>query len=351
MTEPTAGLSSASGAKHEISLIALASVLVSRRRLIIALAFAGGVIALTSSLMTKRVYASRAIFLPQAAEQPNSGLAAAASQFGLTLPGSSGGWGPPMYIELLQSRMLLEPLALDTAVVLEQGGKRTPMMDLLEIKEPNPARRLELAVKQLQRMVLSTEVKSLGAVQLAVTTQWPSVSLFLAQNLVRGVNQFNLETRQSQAASERKFVEARTTEAESALRDAEDRLLDFLQRNHAFTGAPELVVQRDRLQRDVSVRQQIYTTLLQNREEARIREVRDTPVITVLEEPRLPLTPEPRGSLYKGILGGLLGAMVGVILALSAYVTALTRRRPSPEMNEFFRLLEQAKPRFLRRVS
>ena len=99
------------------------------------------------------------------------------------------------------------------------------------------------------------------------------------------------------------------------------------------------------------MRQQIYTSLLQNREEARIREVRDTPVITVLEEPRIPLTPEPRNSLYKGILGGLLGAMLGVILALVAHVSALSRRRPSPEMNEFFRLLEQAKPRFLRRVS
>jgi tyrosine-protein kinase Etk/Wzc len=351
MTEPTADIVSAPGAKHEISLVALASVLVSRRRLIIALAFAGAVIALAFSLLTKRVYASKATFLPQAADQSNSTLAMAASQFGLQLPASSGAWGPPMYNELLHSRMLLEPLALDTAVVLEQGGKRIPMMDLLDVEEPNPPRRLELAVKRLQTMVESREIKTLGAVQLAVKTRWPSVSFQLAQSLVHGVNQFNLVTRQSQAASERKFVEARTTEAESALRDAEDRLLDFLQRNHSFTGAPELVVQRDRLQRDVSLRQQIYTSLLQNREEARIREVRDTPVITVLEEPRLPLTPEPRNSLYKGILGGLLGAMLGVILAVAAHVSVLTRRRPSAEMNEFFRLLEQAKPRFLRRVS
>jgi uncharacterized protein involved in exopolysaccharide biosynthesis len=185
---------------------------------------------------------------------------------------------------------------------------------------------------------------------MAVKTQWPSVSWQLAQELVRGVNQFNLETRQSQAAQERRFVEARTTEAEAALRDAEDRLLVFLQRNHSV-GAPELEVERGRLQRNVTVRQQIYTTLLQNREEARIREVRDTPVITVLEEPRLPLSPEPRNSLYKGILGGLLGAMVGVILAITAYLSASARGKTSPEMNEFFRILEQAKPRFLRRAS
>jgi len=351
MTEPMAGLASAPGAKDEISLIALANVLVRQSRLIVALAFAGGVIALTSGLLTKRVYASKAIFLPQAPEQSTSNFALAASQFGLQVPTSSGAWGPPMYIELLRSRVLLEPLALDTVAVLEQGGRRVSLMDLLEIKEPNRARRLELAVKQLQSMVESGEVKSIGAVQLAVKTRWPSVSWQLAQKLVRGVNQFNLETRQSQATQEKRFVEARTAEAESALRDAEDRLLAFLQRNHAIIGAPELEVQRDRLQRDVTVRQQIYTSLLQNREEARIREVRDTPVITVLEEPRLPLTPEARNSLYKGFLGGLLGAMLGVILALAAHISALTRRRPSPEMNEFFRLLEQAKPRFLRRAS
>ena len=350
MTEQTAGPASASGSKHEVSLIALATVLVRRRRLIVALALAGGVLSLTSSLLTKRVYASKATFLPKAAEQPTSGLALAASQLGLQIPTSSGAWGPPMYIELLNSRVLLEPLALDTLTVLEQGRRRASVMDLLEIKEPNRARRLELAVKQLQGMVTSGELKSLGAVRMAVKTRWPSVSWQLAQDLVRGVNQFNLETRQSQAAQERRFVEARAGEAELALRDAEDRLLVFLQRNHAF-GAPELEVERGRLQRNVALRQQIYTTLLQNKEEAKIREVRDTPVITVLEEPRLPLTPEPRNSIYKGILGGLLGAMVGVILAIISHLSTSARRRTNPEMSEFLRLLEQAKPRFLRRVS
>jgi uncharacterized protein involved in exopolysaccharide biosynthesis len=351
MTEPTAGHVSALDAKREISLIAFASVLVRWHRLILALAILGGALALTASLLTPRVYASKATFLPKAPEQANSSLAMAASQFGFQIPTTNGAWGPPMYIELLGSRMLLEPLALDTVVVDEQGGRRVPVLTLLKIDEPNPARRLDLAVKQLQGMVTAGEIKSLGAVALSVKTPWPSVSFQLAKNLVSGVNQFNLETRQSQAAQERRFVEARAAEAETALHDAEDRLLFFLQRNHVVIGAPDLEVQRARLQRDVAVRQQIYTTLLQNREESRIREVRDTPVITVLEDPRLPLSPEPRNSIYKGILGGLLGSMVGVILALTAHLSASVRRKPSPEINEFFRLLEQAKPRFLRRAS
>ena len=351
MTEPTASLSSASVAKHEISLIALASVLVGRLRLIIGLAVFGGLLALSASLLTKRVYASKATFLPQQPEQPSSGLALAASQLGFQLPTQNGGWGPPMYIALLGSRVLLEPLALDTVTVAELGNRRVPVMDLLEITEPNGPRRVELAVKQLRGMVYATDIKALGAVEMSVKTRWPSVSLQFAQKLVKGLNQFNLETRQSQAAQERRFVEDRTKEAETALRDAEDRLLAFMQRNHTIAGAPELEVQRDRLQRDVNLRQQVYTALVQNREDARIREVRDTPVITVLEEPRLPLMPEPRNSIYKGILGGLLGAVLGIILALISSVSAGARRKPSPEVNEFFRLLEQAKPRFLRRAS
>jgi len=349
MTDP-AGLSSAT-AKHEISLIAVASILVRQRVLILGLAVLGGVLALSASLLTKRVYASRAIFLPQTPEQPSSGLALAASQLGFQVPTQSAGWGPPMYISLLGSRVLLEPLALDTVTVAEQGNRRVPVMDLLEISEPKGPRRVELAVKQLGSMITATEVKPLGEVQVVVATRWPSVSLQFAQKLGRSLNEFNLERRQSQAAQERRFVEARTAEAESALRDAEDRLLGFLQRNHVVSGAPELEVQRDRLQRDVNLRQQVYTALVQSREDARIREVRDTPVITVLEEPRLPLMPEPRNSLYKGVLGGLLGAVLGIILALIAHVSAGARRKPSAEVNEFFRLLEQAKPRFLRRAS
>jgi hypothetical protein len=222
-------------------------------------------------------------------------------------------------------------------------------MDLFEIKAPTPARRTERATRVLaQDVVGAAEDRRLGAVRLSVKTKWPSVSLVLAQQLVHGVNQFNLVTRKSQASAERQFAEVQEVEAERALRDAEDRLQFFLQSNRVISGSPELNFQRDRLQRDITLRQQIYSSLVQSREEARLREVRDTPVITVLEDPRLPVLPQPRGALLKTLLGGIMGVMAGVIVAFVSHGLSLARREPGAEATEFFRLVGEVTPRFLR---
>ncbi len=349
MTEASAGPAPVLQDDDEISVFALASVLFRWRWTIVALGLVGAAVGLAKGLTSTRVYVSAATFIPQGAEGEASGLALAASQFGIRVPSSGGAWGPPVYVELLHSRALLEPIVLDTVVAAEQGGRRVALMDLLEIEAPTPERRTDLGVRALGGIVKASEVKALGAVKVSVTTQWPSVSLALAQRLVRGVNKFILETRKSQAAAERQFVEVQAGEAERALRGAEDQLQSFLQRNRSIAGSPELEFARDRLQREVALRQQVYTALLQNREEARIREVRDTPVITVLEDPRLPVVGEARKSVQKGVLGGLVGGMLGVLIAFLAQGVAGARRAPSEEAREFFQLVKEATPRFLRR--
>ena len=93
----------------------------------------------------------------------------------------------------------------------------------------------------------------------------------------------------------------------------------------------------------------MYTSLLQNREEAGLREVRDTPVFTVLEDPRLPVVGEPRGTVSKGMLGGLAGGLFGMLAAFLAGAVGGVRRAPSADAQEFFRLLQEAAPRFLKR--
>ncbi len=348
MTQPPAAPVPVYRDDDEISLWVLASVLVRRRRLILALALVGAALGLTLGLLSTRVYTSTAVFIPEGSDASPSGLAAAASQLGIRIASSGVAWGPPLYVELLRSRALLEPIALDTVAVAEQGGRRIAIMDLFGIKAPTPAQRIDLAVRVLAAKIAASEERTLGAVRVGVTTQWPSVSLALADRLVSGVNEFNSKTRKSQAAAERQFVEGQVVEADAALRLAEDRLEEFLQRNRTIAGSPQLAFERDRLQRDVIRRQQLQTSWMQSREEARIREVRDIPVITVLEKPQIPIISQPRNSIQKAIFGGFGWGVVGVLIAflMEGFTSA---RRASKEAGEFFRLVDDATPRFLKK--
>lgn len=335
---------------NEISLQGLGSTALRWRRGIMLLGFGGAALGLAFSLLSPRLFTSSATFIPQSSENELSSLALAASQFGIRMPSTSSGWGPPVYVELLRSQALLAPIALDSLEVPEEGGRRMAMMDLLRVGDMPAGRRTERAVKVLRNKILSTgEDKKLGAVRLSVSTRWPSVSLQVAERLITSVNQFNLESRKSQAAAERQFVELQSREAERALREAEDRLQAFLQRNRATSSSPDLMFARDRLERDVALRQSVYTSLMQSFEQARIREVRDTPVITVLETPRIAATGKPRGTAIKTIFGGVLGGALGLLIALVGDGLA-GRQATSDESREFYRLLHEATPRFLRRA-
>ncbi len=349
MTDQFVNSESVSQDEDDTSLFAIATILVTWWRTVVAMGLLGAGLGLSMGLTSPRMYISTATFVPQGSEGGASGLTLAASQFGIRLPATSSGWGPLIYVELLNSRSFLQRVALDTIVVVEKGQRSMALMDFFEITAPTLPKRVDLTVQMLRRIVSIKADKTIGAVKLSVTTQWPSVSQSIADKLVRAVDKFNLETRKSQARAERRFVEEQAAEAERALRKAEDEMQSFLQRNRAISGSPELGFDRDRLQREVVLRQQVYTSLLQNREEARIREVRDTPVITVLEAPQIPTIGEPRNSVRKGVIGGLTGAVLSVLIVFLAQGLISAKRAPSADARAFFQILDEATPRFLRR--
>lgn len=350
MTEVPANLASRHDDDDQISAFAIASLLLRWRSMIVVLAAVGCAIGLARGLASTRVYKSTATFMPLGAGAPGlSGLAAAASTLGFSVPSSSSSWTPQMYVELARSRSVLMPIVLDTFTVAEEGGERAALVDLLKVTGPTPERRATGAVQILGRMIQATEERKLGGVTLSVVSRWPSLSLAVAERLLQRLNRFNIETRQSPASAERQFVEKQVLESEDSLRDAEDRWQSFLQRNSEIGGSPSLLLARDRLEREVTRRNLVLTAWLQSSEEARIREIRDTPVFTVLEEPRLPIVGEARGSVQKGMVGGVAGGVLGALIAFLVEALAVARRAPGEEAREFFRLLDEAKPGFLNR--
>lgn len=346
MIQPAPTVAAAPPDDPQISIFAFAIVLLRWWKVIVGLGMAGALVGLGLGLMGARVYKSEATFIPQGADL--SSIASLSATLGLRAPSSGNVWGPPVYVELLHSDALLGPIAVDTFTVAEER-RRAPLMDLLKIQAPNFAQRVEYTVLKLRLLVKVSEDRKLSAVRVSVTTEWPSVSLALVNRLVESVNQFNLQTRKSQATAERQFADQQASQAERELRAAEDRLQAFLQGNRnvgGLGGSPQLTFSKERLNRDVGLREQVFRTLLQAREEARIREVRDTPVITILEAPRLAVLGEPRNSVRKGFLTGLTWTVLGVLIAFFTEGFRGLARRPSAESREFFRMLGVGKLRF-----
>lgn len=331
---------------EEVSILALGTILLRSCWRIFRWMLAGAVISGVVVLLRPRTYLASASFYSQSEDQARSGLAGIAGQLGLSIPTANLSRSPEFYVKLASSRALLDPIVRDTFAVAELKGQRKPVVDLLGVPAGAPAWRVEQGVAKLQRLLAVSPDKATGIIEVSIGTAWRSVSLAFVTDLVRGINDYNERTRQTQASAERQFIEGRLAVASDDLRNAEDRLTDFMS-NNRDASAPGVSIGLQRLQRAVGLRQEVFTSLNEAYEDARIREVRDTPVISVFEPPFAPTLPARRGLLVGVVLGTVVGGLIGAFLALAAQLVARKRDSGSPEAEEFATALGEAKGQFV----
>jgi uncharacterized protein involved in exopolysaccharide biosynthesis len=303
-------------ADEDLTLIGLLRFLVRHRRLVLGTGAAAFLLIGTIAFLGARTYSSTARFMPQASEGALSRLSGLAATFGVSVPLSDPGSSPTFYADLLQSRDILRrTVETQYAFAAPGDSMHGTLVQLLRIRGDSPAARRDAAAKRLLESINVTVGRETGTVDLEVTTPWAELSRQVATRMIELVSDFNLHRRQTKAGAERRFVEGRVTEAQDSLRAAEARFQRFLQRNREYRNSPQLQFEFDRLQRDVNMQQQVYTSLAQSYEAARIDEVRNTPVITLMEAPDLPAKPNARLALLKGMLAGLLGIALGAFFA------------------------------------
>jgi uncharacterized protein involved in exopolysaccharide biosynthesis len=329
----------------------LVNAILRQRRLALGIPAVAMLLALGYCLLPRNSFVATSQFMPQTPQQSGAQLAGLAAQFGFSLgPGTVNPESPDFYAELLQSRELL------TEVVQTSYGFRTEagdslhgdLIQLLRPRGDEPEVRLRRAVAKLKdRTDIGVGLKT-GVITLRTTMPWPELAVRVNRRMLQLVDQYNLTRRQTRAAAERKFVEGRVAEAQQELRRSEGELEGFFERNRSYQQSPQLMFAANRLQRQVDLRQQVYTSLAQSYESARIEEVRNTPVTTVISRPEgsaLGVRPALLLNLFLGLLVGL--ALALVVIFTREYLEAQRQRHPA-DYAEFASLRSSVFRRFAR---
>lgn len=330
---------------NETSLLFLISVVLRHRGLVIKVAATVFVLVAIAVAFRPRMYTASASFMPQSSDRGASSFAGLAAQFGINLSSGDVGESPQFYADLLGSREILYRVI--EATYEFEGLRRSwfssdsaffsgTLMDLYEVRMRSPGRRLEDALGELRKDMSVRANRETGVISIAVSARWPPLAFQVAERMLELVNEFNMETRQTRAATERRFVEGRLEQVRNELDDSEDALKSFLQQNRDFRDSPFLSFEHDRLQREVLHRQQVVTSIAQSYEQARIDEVRNTPLITVIEQPKVPPVPNPRRRLLTGLIGLALGGVLGLF---GAFARDFLRRNEREEPEEYAALM------------
>ena len=106
--------------------------------------------------------------------------------------------------------------------------------------------------------------------------------------------------------------------------------------------SPVLDMSNARLQRDVTMKQQLYTSLLQSYDRARIDEARNLAAITLIESPERPPKPERSSAAAMPLLGAITGLLIAIVLAFVRERMAETHAAPTPAFANYTELKRQA---------
>ena len=331
------------------SLLRLVNVVLRHRRIVVGLPILLATIVCSYTLLTSRTWTASASFAPSESQAAQMGqLAGIAAQFGFNIPMAGSGESPEFYVALLRSGEIRRSAVRSPYRRVDQTQPDTTwitgdLVELFEIRGRSEHGRLEGAVEELgRRMSVGTSPET-GMVRLSVQTKWPELSVQVAERLLRLVNEFNLQTRQSQANAEREFVTLRLVEARAELAVAEDSMQAFLRSNRRIENSPQLGFERDRLQRVVTLRQEVVISLAQALEQAKIEEVRNTPVMTIVEEPYPPARPDRRRLIMKGLVSLALGLFLGIVAAFVVEFMTASRDRDPERYAEFRQLAADSK--------
>jgi uncharacterized protein involved in exopolysaccharide biosynthesis len=348
LSERTSGQSTAltpdGDATMRMSLIGLLEILARHLRVLVAVPLLIAALAVLYVLMVGRTYRAESSFAPEAPSGAMQRVAGLAAEFGLSFGNNNGAESVDFYADLVRSRTILEQVVKQRYVAgpSQALGSKADSGTLVDIYHSSGETEQDRVNSAIQRLGSDLSVRAAprsNLVHVYVVAPSRGLAETINANVLQAVSDFNVAKRQTRAASERAFVAQRLQLAQQELQSAEGALESFLQRNRRYQDSPQLVVEFGRLQRRVELRQQVANSLAQAFEQSRIEEVRNTPVITILEHPESAAKPA-RTLRQAALLGGFLGGLLTLGLVL-AFELLETQSALDPEANE--RVREQVR--------
>jgi uncharacterized protein involved in exopolysaccharide biosynthesis len=265
---------------------------------------------------------------------------------GLDLGGSAGGaFSGANLIELMKSKKMVQKTLLSTYKV--NNLDQVLANDLLQLTGLD--KKLEKNSKGLRAFIFQSNIprdnftqekdsvlsllyeglfenriltvtqkdKKISIITVEVNSTSESFSKFFAENLVKNVSEFYIETKSKKARNNVAILQKQADSVRNELNQAITGVA--VVSDNTFNLNPALNVNRvpsTKKQVDVQANTAILTQLVTNLELAKVALMKETPLIQLIDQPILPLKKDKPGKLKSLLFGVFLGAFLSAIYIL-----------------------------------
>lgn len=174
-----------------------------------------------------------------------------------------------------------------------------------------PTEAEEKAIEKIRSKVTTTVDQQTGIMSLSVRMGDPVLASNMVESFIEALRRRVRVLRTKKKRQNLEFVKQRFAEAKNELQQAEQRLAQFIDRNQDISTA-SLRTERDRLERQVRFKSELYSSLQAQVTQARIQVQKSEPVTTVVEEPVPPIKASGPNPILVVVLSAFLGFFFGV---------------------------------------
>lgn len=295
-----------------IDWIGLLSTLWSSRKLIALFTGGATMVAVIVSLLLPNYYKSTAVLLP---ETDKSKLGALTALSGLaSLAGVNVG---EMSLEQLYPTIIKSEAVLKEVIYhkyqTKEFNKPVNLIEYWEIEEGTALRDYEVALKRMRDELDVSLDRKTNVLEVSLLMKEPQLAADVLNKLVSELDRFIRTKRTTNASEQRKWIEARLVEVKQDLEKAENKLKEFREKNRQITSSPQLMLEQERLAREVQINSTLYVELKKQYELAKIEEIKNVPIINVLDAARPAAKKElPRRSTI--VLTTLFLSLFGIVV-------------------------------------
>jgi len=307
--------------EHEIDLIEIMTILWKARKFIAIVTATSLAIGILYIIFATKMYSGTITLYPAqpGAKNPMTQMAA---QMGMA--GASAGDANYNIPDVVKSRTLSEQI-VEHKWEIEEFDKEVDIVEYFDkiwkVEKPDLVQTTEdeLNWKQKklysyssfianERINVNANIKT-GLITVTVMMENPKLARDIANFISVFVANWVNDTQKESIRKNLEFINERSAVLGTELQDAENELKKFRETNRNILNSPDLQLELQRLQRQVTIKQEVYLTMIKQREINQIEENKSVDVIRILDkaiEKNNPVKPNKKYNLAMSILFGLI---------------------------------------------
>ena len=267
------------------------------------------------------VYTSFATIIPVNNENSANKIAGIAATFGISVP-SSGSGAKMIYPEIVKSKTIAKKI-LSKEFKSSKYDLKMPLLKLIKYPDEDLDDEIDferLLLEGVDAFIKTIEISEnieTSIVTVSVEASEPKLAADIAKALILELDLHQKKFQTEQIVKKRIFIEERIKEVKINLVKSEEELKDFREQNRNYSDSPSLLLEFERILRELEVQKQLYITLKREYEMTQIKEVEDSDIFHILDEPEIPLNrTRPKKKLIV-VLATFFSFSLGVFLVIT----------------------------------